>query len=318
MDLSRKSVTEDEEKSHDFFRRNDSAAGESGRSTTCRVTLVTSCTACYEPGPLCVGVNREYASVHGYGFVYVEGDPRSPMEGGDPRDRARWKRAPKGEERHPTWRKVELLCRLLDGLTLPQEQQGHRGAEDLAELGCPSDTTHLMWIDADAIVVRPEVKVEGVIARVPASTELVIGEDLTLNGLINAGVMIVRVSDWSRELWSDVWSSPLSERFRQGIYHEQSALMRQLMERREGLRQLKPFHSFAQGGPQGPKLFRHVAVLPRRMLNTNKGDPDEVDFVFHAAGRLKEMGGKIQALKTMLAACSPRTQQQQEEELERA
>lgn len=54
-------------------------------------------------------------------------------------------------------------------------------------------------------------------------------------------------------------------------FHEQSVLLEQLSLRREGLKQVRPFHSF-RGGPEGAKLFPHVVVLPRHMFNTNRGD----------------------------------------------
>ena len=74
-------------------------------------------------------------------------------------------------------------------------------------------------------------------------------------------------------------------------------LLEQLTLRREGLRGVRPFHSFRDRGPQGPKLFPHVAVLPRYMFNTNRGDTCtgatrsgrknewRCDFIFHAAGK---------------------------------
>ena len=129
----------------------------------------------------------------------------------------------------------------------------------------------------------------------------------------------MRVSHWSLRLWSDVWSSKGSLKFHNCRYHEQSALLRQLARRGEGLDALDPpFHSYC-GGRSTPKLFPHVAVMPRRALNTNRYDlrggegpaaaagaaacaaaglresarapgesavreEDACDFIFHAAG----------------------------------
>ena len=91
-----------------------------------------------------------------------------------------------------------------------------------------------------------------------------------LGCLLNAGVMLVRVSEWSKELWQDVWNC---NKYDSVTFYEQSALIRRLRARREGLEMLEencPFHSYLPGGPKGVKLFAHVAVLPHLELNTNR------------------------------------------------
>ena len=47
----------------------------------------------------------------------------------------------------------------------------------------------------------------------PATIELLIGEDVTSCCLVNAGVFCVRVSEWSLQLWRDVWASAASRKF---------------------------------------------------------------------------------------------------------
>ena len=103
-----------------------------------------------------------------------------------------------------------------------------------------------MWIDADAVVLRQSLRIEDILAQLPARAELVVGEDLTRNCLLNAGVLLVRVSAWSAALWADVWEC--ERRWWDTPKHEQSALLKALKARHEGLRQVVPFHSYA-GGP---------------------------------------------------------------------
>ena len=82
--------------------------------------------------------------------------------------------------------------------------------------------------------------------------------------------MLVRVSQWSKELWQEVWDC---NKYDSVTFYEQSALIRRLRARREGLEMLEencPFHSYLPGGPKGVKLFAHVAVLPHMELNTNR------------------------------------------------
>lgn len=282
----------------------DAPAASSTDAPNAHVAILTAYTIDYALGPVCAAVNRAYAARHGYAFLCREYPP--------------WRNS---DERHPTWNKVALLHEVLQSLLHPLD-----GATPLV----PRQTTHLLWIDADAIVIRPERLFEELWTDVHVATggnaatqsaclrhdmkpeppvpnetiELIVGEDVTPACLINAGVLGVRVSEWSAALWTDVWGSASSRKFYLKNYHEQTSLLRQLERRGEGLDLFShPFHSYRKGGPKRPKRFKHVAVLPRRMFNTNRcdvratlpgtavpvcggpvRDEDACDFIFHAAG----------------------------------
>mmetsp|Transcript_50081 Transcript_50081/g.165840 ORF Transcript_50081/g.165840 Transcript_50081/m.165840 type:complete len:177 (-) Transcript_50081:35-565(-) len=123
-----------------------------------KIALFTTYTSDYQAGPLCSRVNQAYATRHGYGWVEAVGDPsRRRATGHDP------------PARHPTWDKVSLLLELLDGLLAGASPRGLSPA-----------TTHLLWIDADAVVLRHERRLEELLDSLPADVELLIGEDLTL------------------------------------------------------------------------------------------------------------------------------------------
>jgi len=119
---------------------------------------------------------------------------------------------------------------------------------------------------------------------------------------------MVRVSDWSIRLWNDVWFSDASSKYHDVCFYEQSALIRMLKSRGEGLNQVKPFHSYAQeksksgransskdrnanrlepsSNKSNVKLFAHVAVFTRSSFNTNIEDLNGVEapqFIFHPA-----------------------------------
>ena len=95
----------------------------------------------------------------------------------------------------------------------------------------------------------------------------------TLSGcLVNAGVMLVRVSEWSKQLWTEVWEC---NKYDNVTFYEQSALLQRLRAKREGLemtsdRENQPFHSYLPGSFKGTKLFAHVSVLTHLELNTNR------------------------------------------------
>lgn len=253
--------------------------GEPSSSLPPRVAVLTAYTTDYTLGAVCAEINRTYAAKHGYHFLCREHPPWS-----------------NDAERHPTWHKVSLINEVLQSLLSPD------AADAAAEPIVPRDTTLLLWVDADAAVIHHDTRFETLWDGLHDSIHLLIGEDVTPACLVNAGILGVRVSAWSARLWRDVWQSRSSKKYYWLKYHEQSALLRQLMKRGEGLpvtiQSRAPFHSYC-GGPRKPKIFPHVAVLARRAFNTNRYalradavaatrvvplEEDACDFIFHAAG----------------------------------
>jgi hypothetical protein len=229
--------------------------------------VFTAFTSDYDLGHLTMPHNRAYANRHGYTFDCRIREPNDWSAPG---------------QRHPSWDKVAILLEWLDALLD-------------SKTAVPA--THILWVDADAVVVRQDVSLDDLWRDLPSSCELLLGEDVGPTCLINAGVFVVRVSEWSRQLWREVWSCNAAVRFHTKLYWEQSVLHKVLRERGEGLERVKPFHSY-MGGPPGLKVFPHVCVLPRHAFNTNHGEfcgprrgscaADEMrhrcDYVFHAAG----------------------------------
>ena len=123
-----------------------------------------------------------------------------------------------------------------------------------------------MWIDSDAIFINHEYKIEEFIARA-GGRELIIAEDSSKCCLINAGVILVRICEWSKNLWKDVWAM---KKYFSCFFYEQSALVRCLHQRFEGLEDIIPFHSFSKGGSTVDKFFPHVLVLTCVDFNSNK------------------------------------------------
>ena len=191
---------------------------------------------------------------------------------------------------HCTWFKVFLLLRALDS---------------------HPECSHFMWLDADALVVNHSITVKSII-EIADDKELILAENMNSGFLINAGVLIVKNSPWIRELFEEVWSCG---KYFATCFYEQSALLKALKARKEGLLQVSPFHSF-EGGPV-VKAFPHVYVCEHLDLNSNRGwvfpkksqrgDEDysvhegEVEdvcarFIFHAAG----MRNKLSAIRGVL------------------
>lgn len=237
-------------------------------------TLVfTAYSSDYSIGGLCSHVNRRWAERHGYEFACTVLPYANMMAEIAPR-------------KFLGWYKALMLNRLLT-----QESQTELRARNIG---------YLMWIDADAFVIDHSKRVEDIVLDHSAGGhELIIAEDSSKCCLLNTGVLIVRVCDWSRELWSEVWEH---RKYFDTYFYEQSALVKCLRRRGEGLEKIEAFHSFA-GGPQ-VKTFPHCVVLPTHLLNSNVAPHEATarpcaQFIFHALGR----NNKLRLLVSVAEYC---------------
>ncbi len=216
-----------------------------------KVLLFTGFSLNYTVGHLCAAVNRAYAARHGYGWI-CDTPPLEEMT------------SQLGGAAFGSWYKVLMINRLLDEL-------GKSGAIR-TDTGT-SEYTHLMWIDADAVVVDHSKRVEQLIALGGRTTQLTIAEDMTPCCLLNAGVLIIRNSAWSRALWSELWTAEWTKRYRETPFYEQTALIRWLQTHCEDICAgvaggEASFHSY-RGGPV-VKRSKHLCVVSHEMLNTNQ------------------------------------------------
>lgn len=218
-----------------------------------RFMMLTAYSNDYPVGKLCEGVNRKYAARHGYKFV-AHCLPTDVML-----DFIK----PKA---HCTWYKIRLITEMLEK---------------------EKSIDYLMWIDADAVVVKPEKPLTDIVAF-GEGQELIIGEDMSKSCLLNAGVFLVRNCEYSKKFFHDVWNTKQFDKYYTQPFYEQSALIWLLNKRQEGISGVKPFH-FYMGGPT-VKQFPHVCVLAKHLLNSNVYLQNEEDrdlpaqFVFHPAG----------------------------------
>lgn len=209
----------------------------SGKRRDSNYLICTAYSTDYSIGSLCERVNYAYAKAHDYEFLSVV----LPM------DEISSIIHPKA---HATWFKIHIILKVL---------------EDINALRAKG-IQYIMWIDADAVIVNHEISLSALVQR-GGHRELIIAEDMTPCCLINAGVFLLRVSDWSRSLLEDVWSC---NRFDSVFFFEQSALIKCLRSRGEGLEHVEPFHSYRQEHERKePLLFARVAVLPHKEMNSN-------------------------------------------------
>lgn len=244
----------------------------------------------YSIGLLCESVNRAYALKEGHHFV-SDVLPCEDML------------ATISPKKHITWYKVYLLLREMKAIL-----EGSRG-EDFEE-----DDQYLFWIDGDAVIINHTMSINTII-EMGEHREFIIAEDMHVGNPFNAGVFMMKVCSWSVQFLQDIWQS---NKYDDVYFYEQSAMIKAVRLRRQGLTQVKPFHSYVPGGPSGVKIFPQMAVFPISIFSSNhiisledslsilasssNGTllpvEDEVDrlFVFHAAG----MRLKLEAIKAVI------------------
>lgn len=209
------------------------------------ILIVTAYSNDYTLGSICEVINRNYASKHGYHFRAVCESYEHMIAAIHPRT-------------HCTWYKVFLLLELLQKY--------------------PSSTyKYIMWIDADAVIVNHDQSIQHLLS-LGRYRDLIVAEDMTQGCLINAGVMLLRNSQYSHQLWQQVWISDEVKRFHNVYFYEQSAVIKLLRSRGNNLTMFKPFHSYCGG--ELYKILPHIAVLPHCAMNTNHGYHEAISKVF--------------------------------------
>jgi hypothetical protein len=211
----------------------------SSSSSKHKITVISAYSENYVIGKLCQQVNSIYCETHGYEFI-CHVLPQMEME------------AIIAPRSHCTWYKVKMIIDILT-TKLSESESGN--------------SEYLFWIDSDAIVIDQSQAAESFVERGHCK-DLIIAEDMSPCCLVNAGVMMIKVSQWSLSLWTDVWSC--SQYFQRPFY-EQAALIKCLKLRQEGLQLYTPFHTYLPGALTGDKVFQHVAVFPSIDFNTNRG-----------------------------------------------
>jgi hypothetical protein len=176
-------------------------------------------------------------------------------------------------EWHPTWIKIDLLQKLLPFFD------------------------YVVWIDADAVFVNQDIKIEDFI---DGNVDLIIPKsepDQFSNGTMwtntMTNFMIWKNSDWSFSILKTLWETPNNFRF--DFFHEQSRLDEILAD-----------HYLELGGEnilnnikedlKNPVTLKNVTVLPY-LYNRNFND-GEIKYIYHAAGNTPT---KTQRIKNVLS-----------------
>jgi hypothetical protein len=202
--------------------------------------MVMGYTSDYTVGKVCEYVNHKYAKQHNYSFVSKVLSCEETTQLLLPKLGF-------------TWFKIHLLREIL--IKLLTEGQ----YDDF------SDVDYLFWIDSDAIFLDNATPLEYFIEK-SQEKNLIIVEDVHTCCLINSGVFFLRVNQWSLDLLNEVWAVTKYDKV---YFYEQSALLKVLKKRREGLEKKAPFHSYAEGGNMNIKIYRNFVVWPHNLFSSN-------------------------------------------------
>ena len=63
---------------------------------------------------------------------------------------------------------------------------------------------YLVWVDADAVFIDHKATLEEVVLK-GKEREVIIGEDMHVGNLVNCGIILIKMSPWSLQLWRQVF-----------------------------------------------------------------------------------------------------------------
>lgn len=134
---------------------------------------------------------------------------------------------------------------------------------------------YLVWIDADAIIVNFDTKIESFIEKYPGY-DFYICEDIVLQKeCINSGVMIIKNTEWAFNLFNKVWNSPIPH-----LHNDQNVIFYELVK--ELYPNSKPNLKFSSYC--GKISHSKVKILPENAFNTHILNYNKGDFIIHLMG----------------------------------
>jgi hypothetical protein len=139
---------------------------------------------------------------------------------------------------------------------------------------------YLVWMDADAIIVNPTIKIESFIEKYPGY-DLYLCEDIIVQKeCINSGVMIIANTKWTNNLFNNVWTSPIPH-----LHNDQNVIYYEIVK--DLYPHSKPNLKFSSycGKISHPK----VKILPENAFNTHILNYNQGDFIIHLMGAKEQV-----------------------------
>ena len=134
---------------------------------------------------------------------------------------------------------------------------------------------YLVWIDADAIIVNFDIKIESFIEKYQGY-DLYLCEDIVKQKeCINSGVMIIKNTNWSYNFFNTVWKSQIPH-----LHNDQNVIFYEIVK--ELYPNSKPDLKFSNYC--GKILHPKVKILPENAFNTHILNYNKDDFIIHLMG----------------------------------
>ena len=134
---------------------------------------------------------------------------------------------------------------------------------------------YLIWIDADAIINNFDIKIESWIQQYPLAHLLICLDIQVQKECVNSGVMIVKNTPWSFNLFNLVWNSNIPHG-----HNDQNVILYQI------IKDLYPDSSPSLKYSEYCLNFSHpnVQILPENAFNSNIQNYIRGDFIIHLMG----------------------------------
>lgn len=138
-----------------------------------------------------------------------------------------------------------------------------------------SQHKYLIWIDADAIIANFNISIESLINQYPL-TDLFLCLDIYYQKeCVNSGVMIIKNTPWSYELFKKVWNSS----FEHG-HNDQNVIFYEIVK--ELYPNSKPELKFSN---YCNRIYHpNVKIFPENSFNTHILSYNDGDFILHLMG----------------------------------
>lgn len=138
-----------------------------------------------------------------------------------------------------------------------------------------SKCKYLVWIDADAIICNFSIPIEKFIKKDP-NYDLYICTDIYIQTeCVNSGVMIIKNSPWSFNLFEKVWESKIEH-----LHNDQNVIWLEITK------EIHPYLPIKLKCPKYCLNLTHpkVKVLPENDFNSNIFNYKPNDFILHLMG----------------------------------
>ena len=174
-------------------------------------------------------VNSEYAQYRNYDLVLTTSKQGFEFESRDQR-----------------WNKVKIMETFITELS-----KGFRTDD--------KEDRYLVWLDSDLIFLNFELDLSALVAQYPLADLMLSADVEPLNGMVNTGCMIVRVSSWSQLFFQEWWEA--TDRVNGMDQHVFDLLYR----RRKNTEEVNTSNGLAHND----RIDEKIAILPTYALNSH-------------------------------------------------